>query len=812
MSPVIARLRSELRAHWRAWAGVVLLIGFGGGVVLTTLAGARRTATAYDRFLRASHAADLLVSPDNTGFPDLYAKLARATHADVTPVIGFGAAPISDPERPVLISASTDPRWLTRVERPKITAGRMFQPGVADEVIADLAAARILHLHAGSRLRLIVASRNEELPDPVHDQQITVRVVGIGVTRDSVAPVNALASAPTLGAGPEFARQFGPDKYAFDGAYVTLPTGTTTSAFTAVAQQLARRIPATGGNVSIADESEQAAKVNHAIRPQAVALGLFALLTALTALLAIAQVLARRLFLAAGENDALQALGMTRPQMLVIGLIEVTAVAALGALMAVGVAIVASPTMPIGPARLAEPHPGLALDWTVLGLGFFAAVGLLVAVMVLPAWRLTRGTGERYARRMHRARRPSTATRWANAAGTPPYAAIGIGYAVDTDRSRTAVPARGVIVVTALAVAAIAATATFGTNLSRLVDTPRLYGQSWDVTVDAQFSPLPMGPLDALLRKQVGVTAWTFGTHADVTIAGRIVPGVALVASNGASVAPTIVAGRSVAGPDEIALGSKTLDALRLHVGEFVTAALPRPGLQAPPAKQMRIVGRSVFPFLGEGSFTPTGLGVGAEVTEDALGGHGKPPINFVLIRVAPGVDRGAEIRNVTTAFEQAHLCGDYNQCAISTTIRPTDVINYARVRSTPLALATVLAVLAIGVLANLLVSSIRRRRRDLAILKTLGFRRRQISAAVAWQATTVVTIALIIGLPVGTAAGRWVWSTFASNLGIPGDAHTPVVAFLVIIPSALLIANLIAAVPGLLASRLPASEVLRPD
>jgi ABC-type lipoprotein release transport system permease subunit len=812
VGPVIARLRSELRSQWRAWTGVALLIGFGGGVVLTTAAGARRTATAYDRFLRASHAADLLVSPDETGFPDLYPQLARATHANVTPVIGFGAAPSAHLDEPVLIAASPDRSWLTRVERPKVSAGRMLRPGAADEVFADTTAARVLHLQVGSRLALTIANRNEELPDPAHDKTVTVHVVGIGATRDSIAPVNALATAPTLGAGPAFAHQFGPDNYAFDGAYVTLRPGTTMAAFTTVAQRLARSIPATGGQVAIADEAEQAAQVDHAIRPQAVALALFALLTALTALLAITQVLARRLFLSAGENDALQALGMRRRQLLLVALAEVAAVATLGAGIAFAIAVAASPTMPIGPARLAEPHPGVALDWAVLGLGCIAIVALLVAVMVVPAWRLTRGTSQQEVRRVRGAPRPSTATRWAAAAGTPPATAIGIGYAVDAGGGRTSVPTRGVILVTALAVAAIAATATFGSNLSRLVGTPRLYGQSWDVTVDAQFSPIPMGRVDALLRRQAGVQAWTFGTHADVTIAGRIVPGVALVAKPDTRVAPTVVAGRSAGGPDEIALGSKTLAALHRRVGDFVTAALPQPGPNAPPAKRLRIVGRAVFPFLGEGSFTPTGLGVGAEVTEDALGGHGQAPINFVLIRTVSGHDHAAAIRRVRAAFERAHLCGPYNQCAISTTIRPTDVLNYARIRNTPVALAAVLAILAVGVLANLLVSSIRRRRRDLAILKTLGFRRRQISAAVAWQASTVVVLALLIGLPLGTVAGRWVWSTFASNLGIPGDAHVPVLFFLVMIPTALVIGNLIAAAPGVLASRLPASEVLRSE
>ena len=74
---MLTRLRVELRTRWRAWVAVAFLIGVGGGVVLTTAAGARRTGSAYARFLRASHAADLLVSPDNTGFPDYY-RHARA--------------------------------------------------------------------------------------------------------------------------------------------------------------------------------------------------------------------------------------------------------------------------------------------------------------------------------------------------------------------------------------------------------------------------------------------------------------------------------------------------------------------------------------------------------------------------------------------------------------------------------------------------------------------------------------------------------------------------------------------------------------
>ena len=79
---------------------------------------------------------------------------------------------------------------------------------------------------------------------------------------------------------------------------------------------------------------------------------------------------------------------MTRGQLMTAGLIEVAAAAAAGAALACGVAFAASPLMPIGPARLAEPHPGLNADVPVLTAGFAAIVILLLARVAWPAWRL----------------------------------------------------------------------------------------------------------------------------------------------------------------------------------------------------------------------------------------------------------------------------------------------------------------------------------------------------------------------------------------------------------------------------------------
>src|SRR5207253_4218419 len=62
---------------------------------------------------------------------------------------------------------------------------------------------------------------------------------------------------------------------------------------------------------------------------------------------------------------------------------------------------------------------------------------------------------------------------------------------------------------------------------------------------------------------------------------------------------------------------------------------------------------------------------------------------------------------------------------------KPSDLVNFGRVERLPFVLAGVLGLLAAATLAHLLVSGVRRRRRDLAILKTIGFDRRQVVGAV---------------------------------------------------------------------------------
>jgi hypothetical protein len=189
-------------------------------------------------------------------------------------------------------------------------------------------------------------------------------------------------------ASPVLFHRLGARYLDYSGAYVRLRPGASPEAFGQRAQSLTREYPATWGHVFVADERAQAASVEQAIRPAAIALALFALVLAITALLIVGQVATRLLATGSLNNPALAALGMTRGQMMAVGLIKVTVAGAAGAMMAVGVAVAASPLMPIGAAALAEPDPGVSADATVLAAGAAVIVAMLVTRVAWPARRL----------------------------------------------------------------------------------------------------------------------------------------------------------------------------------------------------------------------------------------------------------------------------------------------------------------------------------------------------------------------------------------------------------------------------------------
>src|SRR5207302_4918423 len=165
---------------------------------------------------------------------------------------------------------------------------------------------------------------------------------------------------------------------------------------------------------------------------------------------------------------------------------------------------------------------------------------------------------------------------------------------------------------------------------------------------------------------------------------------------------------------DEVALGSKTLRSVGARVGGTVDV---RSGDRV--LRHLRVVGRAVFVDV-----SASGLGEGAGMTFQALRSL-KPrvPENVFTVRYASGID----LRKARSQIRR-----DYPGTIAQASDEVSGLGDLRPVEGFPFVLAVLLALAAAATIAHTLVTSIRRKRRDLAVLKTLGFVKRQVSTTVA--------------------------------------------------------------------------------
>jgi ABC-type lipoprotein release transport system permease subunit len=148
----------------------------------------------------------------------------------------------------------------------------------------------------------------------------------------------------------------------------------------------------------------------------------------------------------------------------------------------------------------------------------------------------------------------------------------------------------------------------------------------------------------------------------------------------------------------------------------------------------------------------------------------------------------------------------------IVTVLRPADIVNFHSMGTIPDVLAGGLSAGAVLALGLTLVASVRRRRRDLALLKALGFTQRQLAASIAWQSTVAALIGCVVGIPLGIEVGRELWNLFARSIAVVPSPTVPVLTVILVGVGALLFANLVAALPGRIAARTPTALVLRAE
>jgi hypothetical protein len=84
------------------------------------------------------------------------------------------------------------------------------------------------------------------------------------------------------------------------------------------------------------------------------------------------------------------------------------------------------------------------------------------------------------------------------------------------------------------------------------------------------------------------------------------------------------------------------------------------------------------------------------------------------------------------------------------------------------------------------------------------------VRATVAWQATILGAVGLVVGIPLGILVGRWAWDLVATGLGVRPVVESPVAWLVLAVGAALVIVNLIALVPGRIAARPRPAVALR--
>lgn len=551
--------------------------------------------------------------------------------------------------------------------------------------------------------------------------------------------------------------------------------------------------------------NEIAASVQSSIHPQAIGWWILAMLSALVALAVVGQALVRQSIVESEDYPTMAAIGADRRQLLALGLARNVAVGLVGAAGAVVVATALSPLAPFGEARIAETSTGVTFDPLVLPLGALATVLVVSGLGIWPALRATRTlrAGERTGEP-----RPSAVVARLAALGAPPSAMIGVRNALERRSGGATVPVGAALIGTPLAVAALCATGVFGASLSNLTATPRLYGAPFQLNISNPSGGLSPALL-ASLEHNKAVSGIMKGFAAQVSV-NKVAVGAGVVTPIKGRVLLSTVSGHVPDGDGQIGLGATTMRQAGAHLGSVVRVTVSSPSGRRRTVP-FRVVSQISFPVLSGLS-----LGTGSAFTSAGYQNAACPPgpRQSACLRALSSerVAGGLLVSFVSGPAGQAAISHylDTYQSVAALVIAPTALVNFGEAVNFPLIFGAMLAVFGAATLVHLLVVSVSRRRRETALLKALGFVNGQVAATVAWQATTVAIVGIVIGVPLGILIGRAMWSAFASNLGFVPVSIVQGWLLAALIAGVLVAANLLAALPALAARRSQAGRLLR--
>ncbi len=791
----------DRNSRWRVWAtatiawwrpkgsrvvGSLVLIGVLAGattgVALAALDGARRTGTVIHRAAKATKEPDVLIAPDRPGFD--WAPIEKLPEIEA---IGLFGGPVCalDIAHGALCGEVVSRDTGQTIQTGNIQAGRLPNSDRADEVAVNHSAAVHFHIAVGDTFTMVSpappqireAFRTFRFPTTAEFTGPKIKVHVVGIAAPSLS--DRLLGDPESVDSAEF---YATEAYAklqpgvFPGAWVVnamarLKPGTDVAGFRRDVGK------ATGDpTIPVRDLAQDEARYDRTLLVERTALTLLALVLLLVGAALVGQALTRTVKTAAVDVDTLLVLGASRGT--AVGVVATPFVITLATAIASAVVVtaVASIRFPIGTARVLEPDVGVHLDPLILIGGLAVLVLALVACVGLAARAA-----------VHRPRPRSSRASAGNRAPFPlPLAAeLGVRLAVAPGRSGGRARSGSAIAGAVIGVLGIVGALTFRAGIDDVTAHAARAGTTWNRVVNV--------PLDAKIPALTGIDGVRDAaevTRGEVEVGGQTMSAWSYESKAG-EVERVLTSGRLPSGPDEATLGWSTARSLRVKVGDRVTAS---------SGAKFRVVGIGLLPEQPGHSPYDRGLWV----TPKGLTRFGEIETGDRELLIDFDTHRRPAALSATL---QKAIGGPVS---VEPAVLPAGARDMSSVRRLPVALAVFLAILAAGVSIHALANTVQRRRRDLAVLRALGFTPRQVRGMIVSQATTIGLVGVVVGVPLGLVVGRSGWRWVARSVPFLYRAPVAAVAVIVVIPAALAILNVLAAFPARAAGRVRPADILR--